>query len=276
VRKLGSAIAAVAYREAVWFKRFVADYVVAWVLPIFFGLGVIFLPSSMGSVSSVLSRMSSVLGTKVTLSEAVAYGISLSAIISLVGAIVGDVIQTTVSEARIMGILDSVLVSVDLGSYVTAVAIVRSVLLGFFSTIYLPIALVAVLGLEGLRAYAFLALPLLASSIALGLYATSIALPVAFFVNISRPWTLSSVLVPAILAGAGLYIPAYMVPAILRAIALTTPVPELCEALRILILKGLSGSIATIASIICGLLAAYVAIVAASARACGKKVARGG
>ncbi len=275
MKGVARAIVAVAYREAIWFKRFVSDYIVAWILPLFFGLGIVFLPASIGGVSRVLARMSSVLGAQLSLSQAIAYSLALSSVISLVSAVVGDIIQTCVSEVRVLGVLDSILLGVDLGSYVVAVAMVRSIMMGFFSTLYLPIALTAVLGMKGIITYLVLTPALLASSIALGLYATAIALPIAFYANISRPWTVTSLLIPALLAGAGLYIPAYMVPAVLRAIAFTSPVPELCDAIRIIILKGFSPQLITISSIVAALLAAYIAFVGASARACGSKVKRG-
>ncbi len=275
MRKLGRAIAAVGYREVVWFRRFVADYVVAWLLPLIFGLSIVFLPASVGGVQRVLHRMGEVLGRSIGLREALAYGVALSSVISVVGAVIGDVVQTLINEVKVAGVIDSILLSVDLGSYATAVAIVRSATLCILTTLYLPIALVATLGVKGLAIYLAMLGALEVSSVALGCFATLIALPIAFFTNVSRPWAIGSILVPAILAGAGLYVPLSFVPAVLRAIASITPVPELCTLIRVLVVWGWRPEVLISAALMCALLAIYLAASTYLSRACGHRVRRG-
>ncbi len=268
------AVAAVLYREVVWFRRWFLDYVAAWIMPLVLGSAVLFLPMATGaSLQSVLTRVSRVLGVGLDLRSAVIYSLTLSSLISMVSAVVGDVSQTLINELRIAGTADLVLECLDLPSYLVGVALVRSTFLSIASTLYLLPTYLAVEGLSGLGIYAAVLVTIVLSGIALGFYTLALTITIVRLVDVSRPWTLSNLLVPLLLAGSGMYVPVTLVPLALRLFAYTSPLPELCQALRSIVLHraGLTALLST--TILLTLL--YVVITGVSARSYWMKVAAG-
>ena len=268
------AVAAVLYREVVWFRRWFLDYVAAWIMPLVLGSAVLFLPMATGaSLQSVLTRVSRVLGVGLDLRSAVIYSLTLSSLISMVSAVVGDVSQTLINELRIAGTADLVLECLDLPSYLVGVALVRSTFLSIASTLYLLPTYLAVEGLSGLGIYAAVLVTIVLSGIALGFYTLALTITIVRLVDVSRPWTLSNLLVPLLLAGSGMYVPVTLVPLALRLFAYTSPLPELCKALRSIVLHraGLTALLST--TILLTLL--YVVITGVSARSYWMKVVKG-
>lgn len=268
------AVAAVLYREVVWFRRWFLDYVAAWIMPLVLGSAVLFLPMATGaSLQSVLTRVSRVLGVGLDLRSAVIYSLTLSSLISMVSAVVGDVSQTLINELRIAGTADLVLECLDLPSYLVGVALVRSTFLSIASTLYLLPTYLAVEGLSGLGIYAAVLVTIVLSGIALGFYTLALTITIVRLVDVSRSWTLSNLLVPLLLAGSGMYVPVTLVPLALRLFAYTSPLPELCQALRSIVLHraGLTALLST--TILLTLL--YVVITGVSARSYWMKVVKG-
>ncbi len=233
---LKSVVLAIAYREFIFFKRFFSEYFLLWVIPLIFSLGIVFLPTTIASRAAVLRRFSTVVGGSFSFTELLTYALCMSAIMSLVIAIVSDVFQTLHQEYRVLGAMVMVLESTSVTTYALATAFVRSLIMGVLSTLYLVAVLPLINGINGLITYATLLPPIIISSIALGLYSVAIAIPLTFYVRLDRPWTVANTLAPALLAGAGLYIPIKLVPIVLRAIAYTAPVPQLCTTVRVVTL----------------------------------------
>ncbi len=258
---LKSVILAIAYREYIFFKRFFSEYVVSWVIPLLFALAIVFLPTTIASSTAVTRRFSTVLGSGYSLQDILIYSICMSAVMSIVISIVSDLVQTLYHEYRTLGIMNVILESTSLTTYVTASAIVRSLMMGLLSTLYLIAVLPLIAGLKGLITYLILLPALLVSSLALGLYSMVLALPLTFYLRIDRPWTVTNTLAPALLAGAGLYIPIKLVPLILKVIAYTAPVPQMCEVVKVIALKGFSQSLLPIMAVITALATAYSAVI---------------
>jgi len=263
-----ASVKAVAYREAVWFRRFLADYAIAWIMPLLFALGMIFLPASVSGVSNVVSRLSSFVGHHLSLEQAIVFSVCLSSVVTVVAVVVGDMSQTIISEVKMLGALDMVLMSTSVTTYFAAVAVVRPVILTLASTLYLLPPLAMIDGVDGLAIYVQCLAALLVSGIALGIYTTAISLPIAFFTRVSRPWILANLLVPAILAGTGIYIPVSMVPAILRLIASSSPSIEMCRTLQIIAIYSSLGRALHELGLIAALLAIYVAIACGVGHVC--------
>lgn len=258
---LKSVILAIAYREYIFFKRFFSEYVVSWVIPLLFALAIVFLPTTIASKGAVIRKFSTVLGSGYSFQDILIYSLCMSAVMSIVISIVSDLVETLYHEYRTLGIMNVILETTSLTTYVAASAIVRSLMMGLLSTLYLVAVLPLVAGLKGLITYLILLPAILASSLALGLYSMVLALPLTFYLRIDRPWTVTHILAPALLAGAGLYIPIKLVPLVLKVIAYTSPVPQMCEAIKVIALKGFSQSLLPIMVVITALATAYSAVI---------------
>ncbi len=267
---------AVLYREIVWFKRFISEYAVMWIIPLLFSFGVVFLPATMSGIDVVCRRMGELFGTELSLRDALVLSVSLSSVISLVAVIVNDTVQTVYNEAKVIGVLQTILEATSMRSYYLAIALVRTPFMALASTLYLAPTLTLIAGLEGFVTYLLLLVPLILSSFALAFYSLAIALPITFYTNISRPWIVPNTLVPALLAGSGLYIPVTLVPMVLRAIAYTSPVPLLCQALQVVVLYGYPSRMVQIALVITILLTVYLSISQGIAYLSDAKARRGG
>ena len=257
---LKSVILAILYRDLAFFKRWISEYLVLWMIPMIFSLAVVFLPATLFESSAVVQRVSSVLGAKLSLRDVLLYAITQSALISLTAVIMEETINTLYQEKNFVGVLATVLESVSLRTYLACQALVKPVVLSITSTLYLAVVLPLIGGLDGLVLYIYILPALIVTGIALGFYGLIIAIPLTFYTKISRPWTITNTLIPALLAGSGLYIPLKFVPIVLRALAYTAPLPHTCEVLRVIALKGFSSQLATPMFLITILLAIYVSI----------------
>jgi len=272
-----AAVRAVAYRELIWFRRFIGEYIVAWIAPLVFTMAAILLPAAISGTSMVSEKLSSILGVKVSFHDAIVYGIALSAILSLVAAVVNDIIQAIAGEVKFVGVMDTILEAIGLRSYLTAVALVRPLALTILSTLYLaPVLSIVLEPLKGLILYAMLLPGLVLSGIALGGFALAIGVVVAFYTRISRPWIVPNTLVPALLAGSGIYVPLSMVPLVLRVIALASPVPEACELVKLVSLTGASPELASYMAIIAFLYTIYISVSSILSRSSEWRLRRGG
>lgn len=251
---------ALVYREIVWFKRFAADYIVSWILPLAFSLGVVFLPATISNINTVVSRMSSLYNYQMDLKTAYSLALAVTGIVNIVAVTVNDVIQTMFSEFRFMEVGWMILETTGLVRYSIANAIIRPAIMTPLTTLYLAPILIYLHGLGGLATFAVLEAAFEVTAIALGLYATVIAVPLTFYTRVSRPWTITNVLAPAILAGAGVYIPVNLVPAILRFFAYTTPVPRSCEIVYLIAIKGVPSEFVEFMAISSFAVALYVTL----------------
>ncbi len=273
---LKSVILAIAYREYIFFKRFFSEYVVSWVIPLLFALAIVFLPTTIASRGAVVRRFATVLGSGYSFQDILIYSLCMSAVMSLVISIVSDLAQTLYHEYRTLGIMNVILESTSLTTYVVASAIVRSLMIGYLSTLYLIVVLPLVAGLKGLMTYLILLPALLISSLALGLYSMVLALPLTFHLRIDRPWTVTNTLAPALLAGAGLYIPIKLVPLILKVIAYSAPVPQMCEVVKVIALKGFPQELLPVMAVITALATVYSVVITYLGRVSDVRARRGG
>ncbi|MEM0378840.1 MAG: hypothetical protein QXP68_04340 [Thermosphaera sp.] len=248
---------ALIFREVAWFRRFIGDYVTIWLLPTLYGVGVIFLPSIMGGLDFVLERMSHVFNRELTLTDALAFSLSLSGIITIVAVNVGDILQTLYAEFKLYGSSLMILESTSIPSYVIITSLVRPVIMTLMSTLYLVPTLILILRGNGILLYLYLLTPLLACSVILGLLSGILGSAIVFYTNVRRPWSVSNIVVPALLAGSGIYIPLKLVPFLLRFFALFTPVPYTVELIQSLLLQGLSHDFLGLLGVITGLFTIY-------------------
>ncbi len=257
-----SIVLAIVYRELALFRRNFSEFLAIWLIPIVFSLSIIFLPMSVFSSEAVIHRIEYILETpkRLSLKDVLVYIFTLSAIISLVVAVINDIVQSIHQERHGLEVLQTVLESSSLKSYIIVSSIIKSILVGFLSTIYLAITLCIVMGFNGVLLYIVLALPLMVSAIALGLYSTIIAIPITFYIRVDRPWTIANTLVPALLVGSGLYIPLYLVPLIIKLLAYSSPIPELCELMRLLVFTYLSPKVYLFMVLISMLLLLYLLV----------------
>jgi len=259
--KLIDAIKAVSYREVVWIRRYISDYIVIWIMPSFFALSMIFLPSIIGNMSETLNRFSMIVGIPLDLRKALVVSFSISGIMAVTGVVINDVIGTLFSEIKIMDVTPIILESVSMKNYLIATSIVRPIIMSFASTLYIAIALTLIDGINGFLTYLFLEIAIIISSIVLGLYSMIFAIILVFFSNIRRPWTIANSLAPAVLAGSGLYIPISMVPLILRIFAYTTPLPEVNSIIKMLATIGISNRLFISFIVITILFALYISLI---------------
>ena len=266
---------AVIYREVAWFRRFLADYIVSWILPLLFAAGLVFLPASLSNIDTVVKRMSALYGVELSLVDAYTVSLVLTGIISVVAAVVNDVMQTLFAEFRFMDVSSMILESTDLKKYIAVNAILRPAIMTLMLTLYLAPMLVVIHGLEGLEMFLITEAALLASAISLGVFATLFAVPLTFYTRISRPWTVSNIVAPAILAGAGIYVPLELVPLALRLFASLTPVPYTSRALYAIALKGFPQELKSFAVVLVILTALYITISGLLSKYAEARVRRG-
>jgi len=169
-----------------------------------------------------------------------------------------------------------VLEATSLKRYLIALSIVKPPIITILSTIYLAIILPLATGLNGLIAYLILLPSVIVSGIALSMYALIIAIPITFYIRMSRPWVIPNTLIPALLAGSGLYIPIYLVPIVIRFIAYTAPIPHECEIIRIVALKGFSPQLFIPITMITILTMVYLSITSPLTYVSDRYVRRGG
>lgn len=234
--KIPGEVLAIAYREIVWFKRFISEFVSTWFISVFFALAVIGLPATVSGLTPTLSRFSSVLGIEVTFLDAITMVIALSSVINVVAGVVGDVLQTLYFEFRSEEVIYTILLTTGMGRYVLATAIVRPLFISVLSTFYMLISLVLLHGLSGLALYVTLLPSLMISSIGMGFFAAAVAVLMYYYGGVKRPWIVTNLFVPAVISGSGVFIPIKLVPWYLRFIAQLTPIPYTAEAVRIYVI----------------------------------------
>jgi len=257
---LRSIAMAIVYRDVAFFKRWFSEYFVLWTIPMVFSLGVVLLPSTISSIDAVINRFNDIMGVSVDITSLILYAFTVSAIMSLTLVVVDETVNTLYQERHLVGVLQTVLESTNLRTYLLCQALVKPLILALTSTMYLAILLPLIAGTEGLITYAYVLPTFVVSGIALGLYALVIAIPITFYIQMKRPWIIANLLVPSLLAGSGLYIPMRLAPEILRLIAQTTVLPYECELLRIMLLQGLGPNVIRFLAIITALLAFYTSV----------------
>ncbi len=271
-----SLVLAILYREFAFFKRLFSEYFVVWFIPLLFSLAVVFLPTTIFERSAVVSRISYILGVEMSFSEILLYSFAVSAIMSLTITIVNDVIQSLYHEKSTTGVLQLILETTSLRTYIASLSVVKPVLVTILSTLYLAVVLPLVGGFKGLILYAVLLPSLIISGIALGLYSMAIGIVLTFYTRISRPWTIPNTLTPALLAGSGLYIPIHLVPIVIRYIAYTAPIPQECEVIRVLATRGFVPELLLPITMITVLIAIYIAITSPLAHIADRGARHGG
>lgn len=266
---------AIVYREISWFKRFLPDYVVSWILPLAFSLGVVFLPATLSSPTAVIKNMSILFGVEMDLKTAYSIALILTGIINVVAMTVNDVMQTLFAEFRFMEVGSMILEATSLVKYIALNAILRPLLMTPLATVYMAPLLLYLNGIDGFTEFLIVEAILVLTSVVLGLYATIFAIPLTFHTSVSRPWTIANILAPAILAGTGIYIPVELVPLALRLIALTTPVPETCKVLYVIASKGFSQVLLTFGAVLAFFTTLYIAFSGLLSKSAEVRVRRG-
>jgi ABC-2 type transport system permease protein len=266
---------AIVYREFAWFKRFLSDYVVLWILPLLFSLGAVFLPASLSSPTAVVKNMGMLYGIEMDLKTAYSIALMFTGVINVVAVTISDVMQTLFAEFRFMEVGIMILEATRFAKYIIINAVLRPLIMTPLVTAYMAPLLLYLNGVEGLLEFLIVEAILMLTSVALGLYSTIFAVPLIFHTNVSRPWTITSVLTPAILAGAGTYIPIELVPQVLRLVALTTPVPETCKALYTVASKGFPQALSTFGAILTFSTVLYIAVSGLLSKRAEVKVRRG-
>lgn len=270
-------VVALVYREVIWFKRFIGEFAFTWVFPLFFALAVIGLPATVSGFNTVLSRFSEVLGLEVSPGEALLVVIVSSSVLNVVATVMGDVLQTLYFEFRTEETINTVLLATTITRYAVATATVRPVIMAVFTTLYMLVAFVAFEGLAGFSTYSLTLIPLLLSSICLGFLSASVATVSYYYLGIKRPWAITGLLTPAILAGSGVFMPLKLVPWYLRLIAQATPVPYTTEALRLIVIAVPSfiEHFKLYAPVIAAFYAAYYALAFSATKVSERKVKSG-
>lgn len=251
---------ALLYRELIWFKRFLADYIVSWVLPSAISFMIIYLPITISDVSVVVDKFSNVVGVRLDITSVIIVSLVMSSVIPVVSVVINDVIQTLFSEFKFLEVSSTILEVTTIRGYLLANALVRPTLMTFFVTMYLIPTLTAVLGVHGLVVYVYIELALQLTSIVLGLYAALFAVLITFYTNISRPWSIANSIPPAILAGSGIYVQSYSIPFILKLFAQTTPVPQVVELIQVIALGMSVPNVVHFLAVVAALLSLYLTL----------------
>lgn len=229
-------ILALAYRETVWLRRYIGEYVVLWLVPLFFVFAIIGLPASISGLETTIDRLGKTLGAEISLLDALSLIIALSSVVNLVSGVVADVTQILYFEFRSEETVSTILLTVGIKRYLVVTSITRPVILVVYSTIYVPLSLTILQGLSGLKLYLML-IPLMAiSAVCVGFLSTAIAVFMYHYGGVKRPWVVSGLLVPILISGSGVFIPVELTPWYLRLIAQVTPSPYAAETIRLLVL----------------------------------------
>jgi ABC-2 type transport system permease protein len=272
---VASIASAIIYRELVWIRRFLADYIVSWLLSLIYPLGVVVVPSALSGSTTVVERFSALYGIEMSLGDVYTIVIILTGMINVVSVIMYDIIGTLFTEFKLMDVGPMILEASSIARYAILNAILRPLIMALFSTTYLAPLLLFISGYKGLLEFLIIELALILSAVALGLYASIFATLLIFFTSTSRPWTIVSVLTSAILAGTGIYIPTELVPLVLRLIAFTTPVPQTCRALFAIAFKGFSQVLVAFGSVLAFSIVLYLGVSGALLKYAEFKVRKG-
>lgn len=273
---LGRALVALAYRETVWLKRYIGEYLFMWLLPLFFAFAVIGLPASLSGMEVAINKFSNSMGLELTLYDVVSVIVALSSVINLTSGIVADITQTLYFEFRFQETVSTILVTVGVKRFLVATAIARSIFIAIYSTLYVPVTLTLLHGFSGLMLY-FLLVPLMMlSAVCVGFLSTSLAVFMYYYAGVRRPWVVSGLLVPVLLSGSGVFIPAEITPWYLRLVAQLTPTPYTSEAIRLLAIARGFRAYQWFLVVITALFTAYSILVIFAAKVSDRRFRRGG
>lgn len=273
--RLPREVVALVYRELAWFRRFVGDYLFMWLLPLFFVFAVIGLPASISGLEPAISKFGKVLGVEVSLSEAIVAMVALSSIVNLVAGVVGDALQVLYFEFRSEETVSTILITVGVKRYVLATAFTRPIFIAVLSTLYVLVSFTLLQGFNGILLYALLLPIFVASSIIMGLFSTSIAVLMYYYGGVRRPWIVTNLLVPAVVSGAGVFIPVELVPWYLRLVSQVTPIPQVAEAIRLITITRSFEVFRELAVVISVFYAIYCTLVLFTARVSDVKIRQG-
>ncbi|NPA70621.1 MAG: hypothetical protein GXO26_07405 [Crenarchaeota archaeon] len=230
---------AIIYREIRFLKRMIPEYISLSFLSTLFAMSIIGIALSVSGFNGLVSKFSQIfnISGKITFTDIVAAVIAFSGILSLTTDCVGSVSQVIIYEANMIEVLHIIAQSTYLYLYYMAFGLVYGAVSGIVSTLYILILLLMTLGIYGAYIYLILIPIYVITGIALSYYTITITLPLTYIVKMRRYWTISQVLVPILIAGAGVFIPVNLVPLFMRVIAYTSPLPEVCMILQQMFLK---------------------------------------
>lgn len=230
---------AIIYREIRFLKRMIPEYISLSFLSTLFAMSIIGIALSVSGFNGLVSKFSQIfnISSKITFTDIVAAVIAFSGILSLTTDCVGSVSQVIIYEANMIEVLHIIAQSTYLYLYYMAFGLVYGAVSGIVSTLYILILLLMTLGIYGAYIYLILIPIYVITGIALSYYTITITLPLTYIVKMRRYWTISQVLVPILIAGAGVFIPVNLVPLFMRVIAYTSPLPEVCMILQQMFLK---------------------------------------
>ncbi|NPB00670.1 MAG: hypothetical protein GXO10_04785 [Crenarchaeota archaeon] len=234
-----SVIRAVIYREIRFLKNMIPEYISLSFLSTFFALSIIGIALSVSGYNGLISKFSQIfnISGKISFTDIIAAVIAFSGILSLTTDCVGSVSQVIIYEANVVDVLHIIAQSTYLYFYYMAFGLIYGIISGIISTLYVLILLLMTLGVYGAYVYLILIPIYVITGISLSYYTIVITLPLTYIVKMRRYWTISQVLVPILIAGAGVFIPVNLVPLFMRVISYTSPLPEVCMVLQDIFLK---------------------------------------
>ncbi len=239
---MSSLLRAVLYREVLMIKKNVGEYVVLQFLSLFFAMaimGVAYSTSYVASRNLFLEKFSQIFGisSKVSFTTVLLSLIVLSGLVSVVADVVGTVSQIVIYESNLAEVIYIITQCTSLSKYYAAYALVAGTVSILVSTVYVPICLACLSGLKGILTYLYVLPIYIICGISLAYYTLCLSIPMAYIMRTRRHWVMSQTLVPALIAGSGIFIPVNLVPIFLRIIAYTSPLPEICTVLQKILLK---------------------------------------
>lgn len=274
--RLPREVVALVYRELVWFKRFIGEYLFMWLLPFFFVFAIIGLPASISGLDPTISRFSRVLGVEVSLLDVVIAMIALSSVVNVVAGVVADILQILYFEFRSEETVSTVLVTVGIRRYILATAFTRPLFITVLSTLYVLVSFTLLQGFSGVLLYVILLPILVVSAIVMGLFSTPVAVFMYYYGGVRRPWIVTNLLVPAVISGAGIFVPVELVPWYLRLVSQVTPIPQVAEAIRLVTVIRSFEVFRELAVVVTVFYAIYCTLVLFTARVSDIKIRQGG
>ncbi len=234
-----SILRAVIYRELRFLKRMIPEYISLSFLSTLFAMSIIGIALSVSGFNGLISKFSQIfnISGKISFTDIIAAIIAFSGLLSLTTDCVGSISQVIIYEANVVEVLHLIAQSTYLYLYYMAFGLVYGLFSGIVSTLYILILLLMTIGIYGAYVYLILLPIYVITGIALSYYTILITLPLTYIVKMRRYWTISQVLVPILIAGAGVFIPVNLVPLFIRVISYTSPLPEVCMILQQMFLK---------------------------------------
>jgi hypothetical protein len=266
---------ALVYRELVWLRRFPGVILSGIAVSLFFAFAVVGLPASIGNINDVVARISESIGANLTLQEALLVALVSASMLNMVSGVISNVTQTLYFELATEEVISTILASTSIAKYVVALSMVKPLTVTLVLMAYLLIVLVVFQGVLGLVTCFLLLPPLLLSAFCLGFLSAITITALHYYAGIKRPWVVSGIIVPVILAGSGVFMSFELVPWYLRLIAQVTPVPYAVAAARMLIIaKGIE-HFKTYMPILAVLYTVYYVLAYSSVKVSERRVKRG-